>query len=143
MFQVGDKQKWHYKQRCHEPCYLQNVQADTIGNPALMGCSAMSSNICQICGCSYDVHMHVYYMTTTKERQIENSNAIKNIDDKEKFLEEVDKLIASMVMKKAELEEEHNTIVTSCAKFTHFLQNNAITPFNDSYKDYIEYLITR
>lgn len=145
LFQVGDKNKWHYKQRCHEPCYLQNVQADTVDNPALIHCAAMSlpNNLCSQCGCSYRVHMHVYYTTTTRLKNIRNTNVIKNIDDKKKCLVEVNKLIENMMIKKNELENEHDAVVTSCAKFTHFLQHNAITPFNDAYKGYIEYLIIR
>lgn len=143
--QVGDKNKWHYKQRCHNPCYLSNVKAETVNNPEIFHCSAMDgSGTCRIChGCSYLVHMHIYYETTTIETRIENSNALKNIDDKEKFLAEVRIHIDDMLVKKTELENEHDIIVTSCAKFTHFLQNNAITAFNDSYKEYIEYLISR
>lgn len=143
ILQVGDKTKWNYKQRCHEPCNLKNVTADTINNAALISCKAMKLNFCKECGCGYQVHMHVYYTTRTKENRIENSSTKKNINDKEQFLEEVNTLIATMVIKMNELEEEHNVIVESCAKFTHFLQNNAITLFNDSYKEYIEYLITR
>ncbi|CAG9817267.1 unnamed protein product, partial [Phaedon cochleariae] len=142
--QKNGRNIWHYKQRCHDPCYLSNVTRETIGAPELMNCAAMSgSNECKECGCDYRVHQHIYYTTEVKDIQEVDHNVEKNINDKTKMVEEAEKLIKSITTKKEELDTEHHIIVTTCARFAHFLQSNAITPFNDSYKEYIEYLINR
>lgn len=72
-----------------------------------------------------------------------DKNIKQNIDNKEKLLENVRMLIGDISRRKDELQREHGIIVRTCAKFAHFLQNNAITPFSDSYKEYIEYMIIR
>lgn len=87
--------------------------------------------------------MHVYYTSTTVEKRIENTNSVSNITDKEKLIEEAKQFIEDMVRRKEEFTMEHKTIVQSCARFTHFLEQNAITTFNDCYKEYLQYLISR
>lgn len=137
--------KWHYKQRCHDPCYLQNVPKEIIGSPELVNCAAInkSTRRCNKCACDFSIHMHIYYMTKTKETTVKDDNVARNINSKEKVLESKRKLIKDIEKRKIELEIEHKVIIQTCAKFAHFLQNNAITPFSDSYKEYIEYLINR
>lgn len=82
-------------------------------------------------------------MTKTKDATIKDDNVAKNINSKEKALDRKRKLIQEIEIRKAEFDGEQNIIVKTCAKFATFLENNAITPFSDSYKEYIEYLITR
>nr|XP_023030399.1 uncharacterized protein LOC111518238 [Leptinotarsa decemlineata] len=144
IYKVGERNKWHYKQRCHDPCYLKTVPKELIGSKELMHCAAInSSGNCDQCSCSFQVHMHMYYMTETKEVQEKDANVEQNIKNKEELLLRVEKLIENIEIKKEELENEHHLINTICARFAHFLQNNAITPFSDSYKEYIEYLINQ
>lgn len=87
--------------------------------------------------------MHIYYMTKTKEDIIKDDNVAKNLDTKEKILQKKKKMIKTTENRKAEYEKEQKIIIETCAKAAYFLENNAITPFNDCYKEYIEYLINR
>lgn len=137
--------KWHYKQKCHDPCYLTNVPKEIIGSPELINCAAIDSSTktCKKCHCDFSAHMHVYYFTKTVDSKMVDRNIKHSIDSKEKLLENARKLIDDISRKKDELQKEHEIIVRTCAKFAHFLQNNAITPFSDSYKEYIEYMIVR
>ncbi|CAG8746627.1 15725_t:CDS:1, partial [Funneliformis caledonium] len=64
--------KVNYKTHCHPRCYLSNVECDVVNNSALKGCTAMKNEICKICGCKWDKHMHITY---------ENKNVIKHIVD--------------------------------------------------------------
>ncbi|KAJ8984982.1 hypothetical protein NQ317_016893 [Molorchus minor] len=144
IYKVGDKNKWHYKQRCHDPCYLINVPKEIIGSPELVHCAAMDrSRKCIKCSCDFSSHMHIYYMTKTKEDKIIDANVQKNINNKERVLQEAKRLLDDISIKLKELEQEHDVIIKCCAKFAHFLQNNAITPFSDHYNEYIEYMIVR
>ncbi|XP_044271283.1 uncharacterized protein LOC123015565 [Tribolium madens] len=140
---VGDIKKWHYRQRCHDPCYLTNVTKEFVGDLNLMHCAAMSGRTCLKCTCDFSVHMHVYYLTKTKDGKIVDDVVKNNINQKEEALRERQRLIGEIDRRKRELEEEREAIIKSTAQFAHFLQHNAISPFNDSYKGYIEYLISR
>nr|XP_023025718.1 uncharacterized protein LOC111513720 [Leptinotarsa decemlineata] len=144
IYKVGSENKWHYKQRCHDPCFLSNVPKEIIGTPELIHCAAMDgTSNCIKCGCDFKIHMHVYYMTKTIEVREVDPNVEKNINSKEAIMNNMRKVMGSIIDRKEELDNEHHTIVKICARFAHFLQNNAITPFSDSYKEYIEYLINR
>lgn len=96
-----------------------------------------------VCQCDYSLHIHAYYLTKTVEVKEEVADVKKDLDNKEKVLQRAKHLLDSILKKKGEYEYEHETIVTTCALFAHFLQNNAIAAFHDSYKEYIEYLIVR
>lgn len=144
VYKVAGKNIIEYKQRCHDPCYLNNVPKEIIGSPELMNCAAMSgSTTCTKCSCDFRVHMHIYYRTKTKEIQEKDENMAKKITNRQELMKHNQQLMHLMETKKNELDEEQQVILRTCAKFAHFLQNNAITPFNDAYKDYIEYLVNR
>ncbi|XP_056639606.1 uncharacterized protein LOC130447025 [Diorhabda sublineata] len=141
---VAGKNCWNYKQRCHPHCYLTNVGKEQLGDPNLISCTAMNgTTTCCQCFCDYRVHMHVYYTTETVENQEKDENMQMKIASRSEVIENKWRLIRNIEQRQKELEEEHKIIVEICAKFAHFLQNNAITPFSDSYKEYIEYLIDR
>jgi hypothetical protein len=105
----------------------------------------MSERTCTQCTCDFSVHMHVYYLTKTCVVQIVDDVVKNNIHRKEEALQESQRLMREIDRRKEELEEEREVIIRSRAQFANFLQHNAIFPLipNDSYKAYIEYLITR
>lgn len=140
--QVRSVSKWHYSQRCHNPCYLKNVPKEMIGAPDLVHCFAMNDQKkCKFCSCDFSTHMHIYYESKTVDKTIENDNIKKSLMTKEELRREKQRMINEMNQMKDELENEHKTIIHYIAKFANFLQQNAITPYNDVYKQYIEYLI--
>ncbi|XP_049823906.1 uncharacterized protein LOC109608186 [Aethina tumida] len=134
----------HYKTRCHDPCYLTNVQKEMVGDPGLIHCAAMNSQKnCNKCTCSFMVHMHIYYMTKKVSGMIEDKNIQKNISNREQIIMEIQKVVSNCESRIKKLNEEHQKILQAAAMFAHFLQKNAITPFNDAYANYINYLIKR
>lgn len=82
-------------------------------------------------------------MTKTVDKKIEDEIVKMNINQKEAAVLEARRLMGEIDKRKQTLESERDTIIKSTAQFAHFLQQNAISPFNDSYKSYIEYLIKR
>ncbi|KAK9880702.1 hypothetical protein WA026_013028 [Henosepilachna vigintioctopunctata] len=144
IYEVRDVKKWHYEQRCHNPCYLENIPKEMIGAPELVNCAAMDgSKKCKHCGCDYSTHMHIYYESKTVDKTIENDNVKQEINSKEELMKEKKKVIAEIKQMKLELELEHKTIIHYIAQFANSLQHNAISPYNDVYRQYIEYLIDR
>ncbi|KAB0792272.1 hypothetical protein PPYR_14231 [Photinus pyralis] len=144
LYKIGDKQKWHYHQKCHCPCYLTNVPKEIIGAPELSSCAAMNSiGVCKKCTCRFQVHMHIYYETEMYEDRIEDKSIKTVIMDKELALIQAKNLIKKISARINEYDEERETIIKITAKFACFLKANAITPYNDAYQAYLEYLIDR
>ncbi|KRT81129.1 50S ribosome-binding GTPase [Oryctes borbonicus] len=139
IYTINNIKKYHYKQICHDPCFLRNVPREYIGSPELIHCKAMSNHKCKICNCDYRSHMHIYYMTETYEDQIDNEGVKAQIKDREAAINIMKTLIANMESRKAHYENEMDTIIKTIAKFAYFLQRNLISPYNDAYKGYIEY----
>lgn len=142
---MGKIKKFHYKQRCHDPCYLDNVPKDIVGAPQLRHCAAIdrTTGLCHKCTCDFSAHMHIYYMTKVVEAKHKDDVIEKNINSKEIALMRTNELIDKIRKRKLEMEREHSVIVKVTAYCGHFMRVNAITSFNDSYKHYIEYLIDR
>ncbi|KAL3268004.1 hypothetical protein HHI36_007137 [Cryptolaemus montrouzieri] len=136
---------WNYKQRCHDPCHLRNVPQEIIGAPQLQYCTAMNkaTQTCLRCGCPQTVHMHIYYMTEKFDDKKIDASVQSRINSSEKALAEAERIINEIKKRKTELESEKDVIINCAVKFASFLQANAITPFNDAYRKYIEYMIIR
>ncbi|KAF5308239.1 hypothetical protein FQR65_LT06232 [Abscondita terminalis] len=144
VYQVGDKKKWHYHQKCHAPCYLINVPKEIIGSPELIKCAAMDSQgECRQCTCRYQVHMHIYYTTETFESKLEDESVKTTIASKKQALQRVQNLTRKIHTRIATLEMERETVLKTTAKFACFLKTNAIAPYNDAYEAYLKYLIDR
>ncbi|KAF5275274.1 hypothetical protein FQR65_LT16766 [Abscondita terminalis] len=104
VYQVGDKKKWHYHQKCHAPCYLINVPKEIIGSPELINCAAMDSQgECR----------HALPISTTSFKTCSN-------------------LTLTIHAAFATLEIERETVLKTTAKFACFLKTNAIAPYNDA-----------
>ncbi|KAF5271067.1 hypothetical protein FQR65_LT00486 [Abscondita terminalis] len=144
VYQVGNKTKWHYRQKCHAPCCLENVPNEIIGSPELTKCAAIDeSGNCKICKCRYQVHMHIYYQTNTIETKIENETVKNSILNEEQTRKGAQELKLKMSKRSNTLNSEKDTITKITAKFACFLKTNAIAPYNDSYETYLKYLIDR
>lgn len=98
---------------------------------------------CTVCGCNYTVHLHIYYITETYEDKIVDVNIDSQISKDKTEVGIVEAKIQEIEGRSKEYEMEEETIIKTIAKFAHFLQKNAITPYNDVYKQYMEYLIDR
>ncbi|KAK4872830.1 hypothetical protein RN001_014859 [Aquatica leii] len=144
VYEVGGKKKWHYSQKCHSPCYLKNVSKEIIGAPELSDCAAMQTNgECVLCSCRYQVHMHIYYETETFENKVENELVKTKIMTEQQASQSVQTLTSNLSNRFTKLIEEKDTITKTTAKFACFLKTNAITPYNDAYEAYLQYLIDR
>lgn len=149
MSKVEDSTKKNYKQLCHNPCYLRNVQKEVIGDLQLRYCAAMidkdRTRKCKhaTCGHTYNEHMHIYYKTEQYNYTGKDKNVEKNIDKNKIDMKDINEKIAALNKSTEDYQKEMTFIQNSMAKFAHFLKNNAITAYNDTYKKYLEYLIDR
>lgn len=98
---------------------------------------------CQKCSCDFSSHMHIYYKTTTFEDKFEDTSIKTNINSKQDAIKKAQDIICTMKKRQTQLEYERDCIINYTAQFAYFLQHNAITPYNDAYEGYIQYLIDR
>ena len=143
LFKVNNVTQWHYKQRCHNPCYLPGIPKEMIGDPGLISCAAMSHGKCTLCGCPWQIHMHIYKETKKINVHKEDQSVKNAIKNKEEIRVHIEKLMKDLNKRRSELEGESQTISRSIAKFSYFLQEHALTPFNDAYSDYLKQLIKK
>lgn len=131
-----------YKTHCHKHCGLTNVQKDKVPEPALLGCTAMGgTQSCIGCRCPWNVHMHIYY----EQKQNSNVSEMQAVQDAIKK-NQGEKAVKEAAVKSCEdrlkqHENEHQTIISSAAKFGAFLKANAIKPYNDAIEEYLNYSI--
>ncbi|OQV25334.1 hypothetical protein BV898_01015 [Hypsibius exemplaris] len=97
--------------------------------------------MCLKCGHSYMVHLHVTTRTERRLIQVKNEALSSRITSKEEAKNAKELHLQSLENKVAGLRRESIEINKCVAMFACFLFNNAITPFNDAYEDYLGYLI--
>lgn len=130
-----------YSKHCHERCYLQGIDKEIIGNKGLIQCDAMSGKNCRVCGCFWELHMHITKDFTKKEEPM--------IDEDTKTLlsEATDKKVARNILinnldkLRIEYEEEKKFLINASAEFANFVKQNSIVVYNDDFAKYLEFLI--
>lgn len=130
-----------YEKICHDHCYLQGVMVESIGNDKLFHCIAMSSGSCLKCSHNYRTHMHIEYKTSLIEKEFLSKEVQKKILDKQDEKSQKKEFIAVLAKKSKELASERDCILECATFFGAFLKMNAIVPYNDSFRDYMELLI--
>ena len=139
---IAGVQKIDYVKHCHPHCYLTGVPTDIVNCTALQQCAAMGGKQnCQMCGCSWKVHMHITYECTQVKTNIVDVNIQKQIQDKTVNIETINQHLKSLEDRIRVLEDEKRQVAEVSAKFGCFLKHNAIAPFNDAMLDYLEHLI--
>ncbi len=136
-----------YPQVCCDPCFpvpkeplwgllrFGQFAVDYLG--ALYLCQAFDKDgDCTKCGCSFKEHSHVYYKTDIIER--EDLSLKELLDESKSSHQRKMNLLNEMEKKLNEYEVEKNIIMKTTAQFAHFLKNNAIIPYNDSFERYIK-----
>ena len=87
--------------------------------------------------------MHIYKSTEKTQTQKEDTNVRDAIKNKEDARVKIENLMKDLNTRMRELEAEGDIIAESVARFSFFLQEHALTPFNDAYSDYIKQLIKK
>ena len=141
-YYVDGRKKVIYKTICCDPCYLNGVTKDVIGEFLLLYCEAIDSRtgLCTKCSCSYDKHMHIYYETTLVENNLDISLELE-LKKEDMALQRDEQMLVKISERGYQMRREMRVIFEATAKFSHFLTNNAIIPHNDSFKVRLLHLI--
>ena len=103
----------------------------------------IKSEVCNVCGHSYQSHLHLKYRTEEIEIGIRDEASYKRITTKEEAKYEQDEKLKQLTERIKELKKESRIISKISARFAYFLKNNAILAFNDTFEQYIKYLIQK
>ncbi|CAG2178360.1 unnamed protein product, partial [Oppiella nova] len=134
--------KIDYITTCHKHCGLSGVKPETYPNAELKNCFAMDANYnCMNCRCSWDKHMAITYENKLVRKEVINQTTQDLINSKKSDEEKVKVFIEELDNKVKALEQEEREIRSVAVKFGSFLKRNAISPYNDSLKDYLTVLI--
>jgi len=146
---------------CDPHCSVKGVQADCIDDPgkerncwtsfkyvfnkiAIKNCSAMRASggqTCRVCGCVWNVHMHVTYdMVPVQKAGVDEATKkrYKEITDRVKLKQ---KMLDDLETRVQELEDEKHQIINACAYFGLFLKSYSVLPYNDAMIGYLNLMI--
>lgn len=130
-----------YKSHCHPECYLTGVRVETVGQPSLIRCAAMSGSNCKHCGHHWQMHLHVTYelnpyvkIETNPDVQRQLSS---NADDERVRQQALD----SIKQQISEYRKEHDHVQRAAALFGAYLRAKSIATYNDATAEYLEELI--
>lgn len=131
-----------YSMHCHERCYLKGVTEKTTSNPALLSCVAMNgTKNCIKCGCLWDFHMHVTYEFVKENRQVEDEDTKKAIENAKNKKEVINILVNNLKKKINEYGNEKSIFLETSAEIANFIKLNSIYLFNDDFGNYLDLLI--
>ncbi|CAK1358225.1 unnamed protein product [Cercospora beticola] len=140
-FKDGER---HYKTRCHDPCYLENVEVDQFPCEALMHCHAFrrhGPDRCKVCGHSWQLHLHIMWEPVEKTVQVKDEAvALRKKEARSAY-----EIMHLALRRRQELirkwEMERAYIQKAAGQFAVFLKRSSIKPWNDSKLAYLDHLI--
>lgn len=100
------------------------------------------SEYCDVCKHSYQVHLHIYSETKVVHKKVRDDAKYSKINNTQEAVEAQQAKIEELQANIRCLKAEEAKITEYCAKFAHFLRNNALTPFNDAFEEYLLHVIS-
>uniref|UniRef100_A0A914BXU7 DUF8206 domain-containing protein n=1 Tax=Acrobeloides nanus TaxID=290746 RepID=A0A914BXU7_9BILA len=120
---------------CHDKCDVTDGTIETFPNAKVKKCKVFKKfklfkvAKCQVCGCPWDIHIHVIYEARKKlvPVRVEPTQQVKSVDDS----------IRNIELYIEQYTFEYLTITEAFARFSAFYKKNAILPYNDAFEAYI------
>jgi hypothetical protein len=97
--------------------------------------------LCPKCGCKIVEHMIRWYETRTVIENIQNEDVMETIRTTKDAVKASQVILEKLKLEIQELNEEGDCVQSATSKFAVFLKRRAITPYNDAFEDYLDYLI--
>jgi hypothetical protein len=117
---------------------------EKVGDLSLKECTAFDKSfLCRHCKCSYLKHQHIYYTTKEVMKKVEDINVVSKLRTRESAKRETEEMVNQLRKRIEVLRNEKDVIFKTTEKFTHFLNTNAITPYNDSFEEYLKHSIEK
>jgi hypothetical protein len=132
----------HFVKRCHEPCQIL-AEHNAVNCVALQHCWAFrfSSN-CSECGCPWNVHMHITYMTKQVSTRIVDKGVQLLLNSNDEQKSKIEQFRAILQAEADALEQDKQQMAKVNAACACFLKKNAIVPYNDAVIAYLDHIIS-
>ena len=126
-----------YPRVCHKKCTVG-------GRKNLKRCRAFYTfgMNCNKCGHSHTDHKHVTYSKKIVETQFFSKEVENKIREKGSEKEKKEEFLKQLRKQTEELEFEEQFLIESAAKFATFMNITALLPFNDSFEEYLDMMIS-
>lgn len=132
-----------YKTVCHNHCYLEGVNVETVGAPQLQKCTAMDgTNKCIRCGCSWQSHMHITYNFEESMVTVPNVSVEKMIKENAETKLVKEQMISSLEQTIEQYRLEQDKILEISSQFGSLLKQHAIIPYNDAFELHVRHEIS-
>lgn len=96
---------------------------------------------CSTCECKYSQHFPTYCETQEIDEEVVDDKKDEEIHRKLSLKEEKARVLAFLSVRLVKLKEEKEVIDRVNSVFAVFLKHRSITPFNDAYEKYLDYLV--
>ncbi|CAG2172005.1 unnamed protein product [Oppiella nova] len=114
-----------------------NAEGKVLSTPS----TVTKSDICYECKHSYQSHLHINYETRIVNTKVRDESKFELITTTQQATVAQQDQMEKIQVKIDELTKENNVITKCMAKFACFLKDNALTPFNDAFEDYVNVII--
>ena len=101
----------------------------------------MANGTCRHCKHDYRDHMHMTYTTSLVQKTFLSDDIQKEINNKANVKDKKQKLIEVLEKRIEEYKKEKEVLYRCASHFGAFLKQNAMIPYNDSFRDYLDMLI--
>ncbi|CAG2163202.1 unnamed protein product [Oppiella nova] len=118
-----------------------NIELNKDGKMLLHTVSTTKSDKCFGCGHSFQTHLHINFETKIVKKQVRDESKYKRITTVKEMTLAQDEQIKKLEITIEELSKENHIITKAMAKFASFIKNNALTPSNDVFEDYVKFII--
>jgi GTPase SAR1 family protein len=128
---------------CQEPCFPNESFDDPKVNE-IKNCDVIDkeTELCKKCQCSYKLHMRQYYKSDLVIKTGVDDEKRREIEELEDKQERYKTYIINALQDHCERLNKELEFITMCsAKFSHYLAHNALVPYDDSFKSYLEHII--
>jgi predicted GTPase len=131
-----------YKSICEEPCYVENILAETIGCPELINARAFSgSDNCRVCHHHWRVHMILLYDLEEYTEQVIDLTVQKDMDIINGEIRARRDLLQHYNRQIRETNDERKEIQSAVSRLTAYIKRNSIAAYNNAAYEYLEMLI--
>ncbi|KAH8679594.1 hypothetical protein BGZ60DRAFT_369431 [Tricladium varicosporioides] len=129
------------KSLCHSPCGLKEIIVNTPGAKGITGCWAFNNGVCKTCTHTPEDHLHIMILWKEKTENTIDPNVQASLNANASTAQIQSFQVNALRQRISELQNEKDLLEEAQAKFSHYLEKNSITVYNDVTAEYLEHLI--
>ncbi|KAF8861053.1 hypothetical protein BDZ45DRAFT_545728, partial [Acephala macrosclerotiorum] len=129
------------KSLCHSPCGLKEIIINKPGAKGITGCWAFNKGVCKTCKHAPEDHLHIMVLWKEKTENAIDPNVQASLNANATTAQIQSAQVIALRQRISEFQNEKDLLEEAQAKFSHYLEKNSITVYNDVTVEYLEHLI--